>query len=62
MSPTMHRKCSGSEPDVQVHSDPEHEPPLRFVFGGFAEPEPRTQGSVRVRTLFAMFGTGPRPV
>ena len=33
-----------------------------FVFGDFAEPKPRTQGSVQVRTLFAMFGTGPRPV
>ena len=58
----MHEKCSGSEPNVQVRSNPEPEPPLRFVFDDFAEPKPRTLCSVRVRTLFAMFRTGPRPV
>ena len=34
----------------------------RFVFDSFTEPKPRTLCSVRVRTLFAMFGTGPWPV
>jgi hypothetical protein len=32
------------------------------VFDDLAEPEHQTLGSVRVRTLFGMFGTGPRPV
>ena len=34
------RKCSGSELKVQVHSDPEPEPPMGFMFDGLAEPNP----------------------
>jgi hypothetical protein len=33
-------KMFGSEPNVQVHSGPEPEPPFRFVFDGLVEPNP----------------------
>jgi hypothetical protein len=33
-------KMFGSEPNVQVRSDPEPEPPFRFVFDGLVEPNP----------------------
>ena len=55
--------------NVRVRSGTEPEPPFGFMFGGFAEPNPEhyvrfgfEHCSVRVRTLFAMFGTGPWPV
>ena len=56
------QKRFGSEPNVQVHSDTEPEPPLRFMFNNLAEPKPRTLCLVRVRTLLQMFRTELWPV
>ena len=52
----------GSEHNVRVQSDSEPEPLFRFGFNGLTEPNLEHCVRVRVRTLFRMFGTGPRPV
>ena len=62
MNYNTHQKMFGSEPNVRVHSDSEPEPLFRFRFDSLSEPNLEHCVRVRVRTLFQMFGTGPRPV